>query len=37
LRETGEITGGPAAFVPKDRSRFLDALETAVQAVKRGK
>jgi uncharacterized protein len=37
LRETGEITGGPAAFAPKDRSRFLDALETAVQAVKRGK
>ena len=37
LRETGEITGGPAAFVPKDRSRFLDALETAVQAVKRSK
>ena len=37
LRETGEITGGPAAFVPKDRSRFLDALETAVQAIKRSK
>lgn len=35
LRETGEITGGPSAFTPRDRSRFLDALETAVQAVKR--
>jgi uncharacterized protein YaiI (UPF0178 family) len=35
LREAGEITGGPAAFGPKDRSRFLDALETAVQAQKR--
>jgi uncharacterized protein len=37
LRETGEITGGPAAFVPRDRSRFLDALENAVQAQKRRK
>lgn len=35
LRETGEITGGPSAFTPRDRSRFLDALETAVQAQKR--
>lgn len=35
LRETGEITGGPSAFVPRDRSRFLDALENAVQALKR--
>ncbi|MGE4062343.1 MAG: YaiI/YqxD family protein [Rhodospirillaceae bacterium] len=37
LRDAGEITGGPAAFTPRDRSRFLDALENAVQAVKRGK
>ncbi len=37
LRESGEITGGPAAFVPRDRSRFLDALEAAVQALKRDK
>lgn len=35
LRETGEITGGPAAFTPRDRSRFLDALEAAVQAQKK--
>ena len=35
LRETGEITGGPAGFTPRDRSRFLDALEVAVQAQKR--
>lgn len=35
LRETGEITGGPAGFTPRDRSRFLDALEAAVQATKR--
>ncbi|MGE3332665.1 MAG: YaiI/YqxD family protein [Rhodospirillaceae bacterium] len=37
LRETGEITGGPAAFTPRDRSRFLDALEVVVQALKRGR
>ncbi|MBY0508830.1 MAG: YaiI/YqxD family protein [Rhodospirillaceae bacterium] len=35
LRETGEITRGPAPYTKQDRSRFLDALETAVQAVKR--
>ncbi len=32
LRESGEITGGPPPFSKKDRSRFLQALETAVQA-----
>ncbi len=37
LRETGEITGGPAPFTKQDRSRFLDVLETTVQAAKRGK
>ncbi len=37
LRETGEITRGPAPFEKQDRSRFLDALETAVQAIKRRK
>lgn len=36
LRETGEITGGPAGFTKQDRSRFLDGLEKAVQAAKRG-
>lgn len=35
LRETGEITGGPRPFSKQDRSRFLNALETMVQAVKR--
>jgi uncharacterized protein YaiI (UPF0178 family) len=35
LRETGEITGGPRPFSKQDRSRFLNALETTVQAVKR--
>ncbi len=37
LRETGEITSGPAPFQKQDRSRFLDALETAIQAIKRRK
>jgi uncharacterized protein len=35
LREAGQITGGPAPFSKQDRSRFLQALETAVQAAKR--
>jgi hypothetical protein len=35
LREIGEITGGPAPFSKKDRSRFLQALETAIQARRR--
>jgi hypothetical protein len=30
LRSMGEITGGPRPFVPADRSRFLQALDTAV-------
>ena len=34
LRETGESRGFNPEFTPKDRSRFLEALEQAVQAVK---
>ncbi|WP_207485733.1 YaiI/YqxD family protein [Arenibaculum pallidiluteum] len=37
LRETGEITGGPSGFTRQDRSRFLSALEDAIQAVRRGR
>ena len=37
LRETGKITGGPAPFTKRDRSRFSDNLETTIQAAKRGK
>jgi uncharacterized protein len=37
LRETGESRGFNAAFTPRDRSRFLEALENAVQATKRGR
>ncbi|MFM9942462.1 MAG: YaiI/YqxD family protein [Hyphomicrobiaceae bacterium] len=35
LRETGESRGFNAAFTRADRSRFLEAMELAVQAVKR--
>jgi len=35
LRETGERTGGPRPYAAKDRSRFLAALEQAVQAALR--
>ena len=37
LRETGESRGFNPSFTPKDRSRFLEALEQAVQATKRGR
>ena len=36
LRETDESRGFNAAFTKQDRSRFLEALEHAVQAIKRG-
>lgn len=36
LRETGESRGFNADFTRQDRSRFLEALEAAVQAIKRG-
>lgn len=32
MREIGLATGGPAALTKADRSRFLSALDTAVQA-----
>jgi uncharacterized protein len=35
LRSTGEITGGPKAFARADRSRFLSALDEAVNRAKR--
>ncbi|MBC8158700.1 MAG: YaiI/YqxD family protein [Rhodospirillales bacterium] len=35
LREAGQITGGPPPFAKKDRSRFLNALETVIQAIGR--
>jgi hypothetical protein len=35
LRQSGTITGGPAAMTPKDRSRFLGKLDEVVNAVRR--
>lgn len=35
LRGAGQVTGGPAPFGPRDRSRFLQALEQAIQAIRR--
>ena len=32
LRELGNITGGPAPFEKRDRSRFLQQLDGAIQA-----
>jgi uncharacterized protein len=37
LRETGESKGYNASFTPRDRSRFLQALEEAVQRAKRSR
>ena len=35
IRSTGEITGGPPPFGREDRSRFLQALDQAVNIAKR--
>lgn len=35
LRAGGDQLGGPAPFAPADRSRFLQALDTALVALKR--
>ncbi len=35
MREHGVMGGGPAPFEPRDRSRFLQALEAMAQACKR--
>ena len=37
LREQGMVTGGPAPFEKKDRSRFLQRLDDLVQAARRQK
>lgn len=37
LRDAGEIRGGGPSFANKDRSRFLQALEEVIQALKRGR
>lgn len=33
LRDMGEQGGGPSAFTPRDRSRFLQSLDTLIQAL----
>ncbi len=35
LRAMGEAGGGPAAFNRQDRSRFLQAMDTAAQSIRR--
>ena len=37
LREVGIMTGGPAPFSKSDRSRFLQSLDTVIQAIRNGK
>jgi uncharacterized protein YaiI (UPF0178 family) len=37
LRDTGAIRGGGPAFSARDRSRFLDRLETTIQALERAR
>jgi uncharacterized protein YaiI (UPF0178 family) len=37
LRDIGINTGGPAVFNKKDRSRFLQALDRIIQAIRNGK
>jgi uncharacterized protein len=35
LRSAGAVTGGPKPFAPRDRSRFLSALDRAIVRLKR--
>jgi uncharacterized protein len=35
LRSTGEVTGGPRSFAPRDRSAFLSALDQTVRRIQR--
>jgi uncharacterized protein YaiI (UPF0178 family) len=35
LRQSGEVTGGPAPMTPRDRSRFLSKLDEALSALLR--
>ena len=37
LRDMGTVTGGPAPFDKKDRSRFLQKLDETIQAVRSGR
>jgi uncharacterized protein YaiI (UPF0178 family) len=35
LRSSGEITGGPKSFAPRDRSTFLSTLDQAIRRIQR--
>jgi uncharacterized protein YaiI (UPF0178 family) len=35
LRSSGEITGGPRSFSPRDRSAFLSALDQTIRRIQR--
>lgn len=35
LRDAGEITGGPPPLTKRDRSRFLQQLDTVIQSIRR--
>jgi uncharacterized protein len=35
LRDMGSVSGGPAPFTPKDRSRFLQQLDTLIHAIRK--
>jgi uncharacterized protein YaiI (UPF0178 family) len=35
LRSSGEITGGPKSFAPRDRSAFLSALDQTIRRIQR--
>jgi uncharacterized protein YaiI (UPF0178 family) len=37
LRSSGEVTGGPRAFQPRDRSAFLSALDQAIRRIQRAR
>ena len=37
LRSTGDMTSGPKAFTPRDRSNFLSALDNAVVRLQRAR
>jgi len=35
LRSSGEVTGGPKSFAPRDRSAFVSALDQTIRRVQR--
>ena len=37
LRDSGEVKGANPSFTKQDRSRFLQALETTIQSIRRGR